>query len=410
MPLTWAKAASICAARLRSMWGPPVYRHHACEAVQKLHSIPAAKFGSHGAPGQTVAIIDEGEASFLHYAQMPTGALKLLGTIDARQIQGVGKQRAPEFVPNRATLGVKPRRRGCTSEEWNNHVAKCTAFAYWSEQTIQPTGSATCPSLGHANMSAHGSSIVSVRFSSQLYVSETGAKPSAVQMQRYLAGLVRSLDAVLRLREELHITTVQISAVDGLFNGTTAWRVAAPDLLARFTELAGELAAANVWVSAPTGNAHDESSVSRIGWPARNRHVLAIGCANISGAPDADYTADLGGVMRKLFVRPRREPNAPNQLLIMAPQPFTSQCNAIACATAMVARELLAKRCDLALAAVPVALLQHAMRASARPAHDSKTGAAKLLVVDDTALYLHVNTFDCTTITNLVAVRQSQWP
>lgn len=393
MPAHWANAAYKCAARLRSMWSPPVYKQHTCETIQRLHVTPAVLAGSNGAAGQTVAIVDEGEASFLHYAQMPSGALKLLGTIDARP----GEQ-AGTFAPNKARQGLKPRGRGCTVEEWNNHVAKTAAFAYWSEPTHMHTARATCPTLGHANMSAHGTSMVSVRFATRLYVAEGGSSPTPLLLDQYISGLVLALQSVLRHRKVLRITTVQISAVDGIFKGAEYWEAAAPAKFARFRNLTQQLARANVWVSAPTGNAYGADDVTRIGWPASNAGVIAVGCATSSGAPDGNFSAEIGGVLAKMHVRPRRSPHAPNQLLTTSLQPFTSQCNAILCATSMVARELLARRCGVNPAAVPIAALRRAMIASARRVADREIGSEHMLVVDDGSLYERLRIFDCAII------------
>ena len=107
--------------------------------------------------------------------------------------------------------------------------------------------------------------------------------------------LVLALQSVLRHRKVLRITTVQISAVHGIFKGAEYWEAAAPAKFARFRNLTQQLARANVWVSAPTGNAYGADDVTRIGWPASNAGVIAVGCATSSGAPDGNFSAEVGG-------------------------------------------------------------------------------------------------------------------
>jgi len=64
----------------------------------------------------------------------------------------------------------------------------------------------------------------------------------------------------------------------------------------------------------------------------------------------------------------------------------------------MVARELLARRCGVNPAAVPIAALRRAMMASARRVADREIGSEHMLVVDDGALYERLRIFDCAMI------------
>ena len=60
--------------------------------------------------------------------------------------------------------------------------------------------------------------------------------------------------------------------------------------------------------------------------------------------------------------------------------------------------ELLARRCGVNPAAVPIAALRRAMIASARRVADREIGSEHMLVVDDGSLYERLRIFDCAII------------
>ena len=80
---------------------------------------------------------------------------------------------------------------------------------------------------------------------------------------------------------------------------------------------------------------------------------------------------------------------ASSLLLFASPMPFTSTCNALAVATAVAARRLVADRCGTGLRHVSADRLHALMRRTARPVWDGVSGRTLPLVQPD-ALYAHI--------------------
>jgi hypothetical protein len=328
----------------------------------------------------------------------------------------------------------------CTfASDFNNHVVKTAIMAYWtsmpgerasmnaagehthSDASDQAARSASSPAASsmegerELNMTAAGVSLVSLKFASDLCLTRRKDQGGGVrEREPYLAGLVRSLRWVVAHHRRVNVTAVQISAYDGLYeDGPHEWAAQQPELYAAFTAAASALRRDGVWVSAPTGNnAEDvqETPIDRISWPASDPNVFAIGCASETSGVVANWTRELGAYFSTRLDAARGYPITPEGethrslakgengvLLLPSPMPWSSTCNAIACAVSVALRSILATRCKLNPLDVAPEAIFRLMTQTSVPSWDPAT-VGWVPVVHPRALYQEALRASCRSV------------
>ena len=358
--------------------------------------------------GQRVAVVDTGAAPFLFWNFLPNGQPWLIAEVDLRDASScLHAVRSALFGSslglNSSRLHLPPR---CKNSDYQNHVAKTTTMAYWSPMSKKAGADEDrlyedkkYSSSGGGSI-APGVGIVSLIFADNLCVKVKNVSRELRPRGAYIAGLVRSLRWVLAQHRTLRISAVQISAYDGLYeDGPATWRRLEPEAYHDFAVAAERLLAAGLWLSAPTGNDAPDA-IDRASWPASDPLIAAVGCADPTGAADTNWTLVAGNFFRPVWssqlnrwvnsIESHRSRNASSVLFFASPMPFASTCNAIACATAVAARRLVARRCSVDIMDVSGARLHELMRRTALHVWDSVT-RGPLPLVQPQALYAYID-------------------
>ena len=239
-----------------------------------------------------------------------------------------------------------------------------------------------------SNSTAHGVQVISVPMSmSGIYCRDRGHAPKP--RQPYINALTRALEWTATAASDARITTVQLSGIDGFFeDGPQEWKKLQPMEYARFSISTIALYRLGVWVSAPTGNDIDDDKphhgFDKVAWPASDPNVIAVGCAWFQKQPHSGLFELRAGMHRSHRV----------DILIQAHMDttFTSYCNGMACAIAVVVKSILHAKCAVPQQDVPADLVLALMQETARLVPERFAGpGAHLPVLDPQALYARLN-------------------
>lgn len=272
------------------------------------------------------------------------------------------------------------------------HAAYAMEFGYWAVRD---------PEIEHATTSscACGVQIVSLNALDSLYIKRKGGGAHRTRGS-YVRALGAALHWVARHALRLNILTVQLSAIDGLYeDGSQEYAKAAPDELAMMQSALLALDALGVWVSAPSGN--DRYLLERSAWPASESKVVGVGCAirNVSGV-------DHGGARERLDVDGRTSVEGRSnagcipvlhrsratQLLIPVSgrkSAYTSACNVHACSLAVAIRDAVSTLCAVPSHSIKASLILALMRETAMDCWDGLTQQTYPLV-DAEALFQRI--------------------
>eukprot|EP00747_Dinoflagellata_sp_TGD_P164968 gnl/TRDRNA2_/TRDRNA2_185654_c0_seq1.p1 gnl/TRDRNA2_/TRDRNA2_185654_c0~~gnl/TRDRNA2_/TRDRNA2_185654_c0_seq1.p1 ORF type:complete len:422 (+),score=26.29 gnl/TRDRNA2_/TRDRNA2_185654_c0_seq1:52-1317(+) len=252
--------------------------------------------------GQTVAIVDCG----LNEQAIADLAPSLVKYLD--------------FNPNRLHVDGRPI-------EYQSHAAKSIVYGFWDGRPLPAPVGATPEAIAPKARS------IVLRFAPELYICNMTTEGNVTMynqsyIQDWVRGLALSLEWILENAAFHNITTVQLSALDGLENDGPSYYIENyPELYGRISESLSRLHRMGLWVSAPAGNSG--SVFGKILWPASDPQVTAIGCS-CDGAPSQHRSQKVALLMP-----------------ISGQACVTSRCNIYAAALSMLVRESLMQQCGM---------------------------------------------------------------
>lgn len=220
------------------------------------------------------------------------------------------------------------------------------------------------------NSTAHGAQVISLVPFGSLYVRKLDGKdrPRAP----YVNDLARALEWAAEHAHALRMHTVQLSAIDGLYeDGPDTYARLVPVEHRRFQRAVAALGERGVWVSAPSGN--DARLPGMSAWPASEPGVVGVGCADKLGRPI------------------KHRSGRTTLLMSCVDGHYTSNANVNVCGVVIAVRDALQHACGLRRTPVvpPSALLELLLQTARRSAADP-ISKRSYPIVDPRALFARI--------------------
>uniref|UniRef100_A0A7S3JSY1 subtilisin n=1 Tax=Aureoumbra lagunensis TaxID=44058 RepID=A0A7S3JSY1_9STRA len=335
-----------------------------------------------------VGIIDNGlplEDDFVRCSLLSDGSAKLVIEVDARSL-GAPRERRTTKIPV----------EGCPSQRdmgglietlplFSSHLTKSLVFGYYPSPPIlggrEQSGLAVASEVG----------IVSIVFRTRLYVHDTKhrivSRVDLAQAIDYLGALARSVTWLVRNFIRYNISSVQLSAVDGIGVAPDWYRQRFPNEYQSWTLDLLTLRRFGLWISAASGNQHVTNTSAGYNWPASDPNIISVGCYNnITMEPTRQRGLGLDIMSRTLDV-----------------DPFTSYCNTVAVATSILIRDVCENRCGIInLTHCSAEFVLFIMQKTAEIVRDPDAPDIRLYILHPSRLYpflFHDQSF-CTVLDN----------